>query len=343
MMQIDQLCACIEGKSDVLQNNDRRVFYSDLVKTTWRRVLAENVPYSDEDTQYIEFPPDDLYTAYKPPEINFDQLFVYVDFIKPGKHQYLVTYKNTLVEPEPPKPKSPTHDKDGYPIINLTKQKPKKKVEPPFVPKISKVKLVSYHQFLGRAHTSDYNVNIKVNDVNAINREFDKDKSVFKDWKIDKPKPIEKGMQDELSYWKVPNFVKDEEECEKIVQFMLENAEFLKTLFIIKTSYSQFPYIKFLAWNSIAGECNILDENLDSATVDRTYIAVTANMNAALKGILPEGTMSRYQFYEGIVRIANFKYKLPGLTENTLEGLKILINDKLRKTYDNHVWMGWRT
>lgn len=124
---------------------------------------------------------------------------------------------------------------------------------------------------------------------------------------------------------------------------MLENAEFLKTLFIIKTSYSQFPYIKFLAWNSIAGECNILDENLDSATVDRTYIAVTANMNAALKGILPEGTMSRYQFYEGIVRIANFKYKLPGLTENTLEGLKILINDKLRKTYDNHVWMGWRT
>lgn len=70
---------------------------------------------------------------------------------------------------------------------------------------------------------------------------------------------------------------------------MLENAEFLKTLFIIKTSYSQFPSIRFLSWNAmITGECNIVDENFDSATVDRTYIAVTANMNAALKGILPE-------------------------------------------------------
>lgn len=52
--------------------------------------------------------------------------------------------------------------------------------------------------------------------------------------------------------------------------------------------------------------------------------------------------MSRYQFYEGIVRIANFKYKLNGLTENTYEGLKILVNDVFKKTYDNHVWMGWR-
>lgn len=35
------------------------------------------------------------------PELDFNQLFVYVDFIKPGKQQYFVNYQNAFVEPAP--------------------------------------------------------------------------------------------------------------------------------------------------------------------------------------------------------------------------------------------------
>lgn len=46
----------------------------------------------------------------------------------------------------------------------------------------------------------------------SIDRKFDKNKSVFKDWKTDIEKLIKIGFEDEISYWNVPNFVKDENE-----------------------------------------------------------------------------------------------------------------------------------
>lgn len=59
---------------------------------------------------------------------------------------------------------------------------------------------------------SNYNINTKVNEFDSIDRKFDKNKSVFKDWKLDKEKLVKEGFQDEISYWNVPNFVKDESE-----------------------------------------------------------------------------------------------------------------------------------
>jgi len=66
-------------------------------------------------------------------------------------------------------------------------------------------------------------------------------------------------------------------------------------------------------------------------------------MDKSLSGILPEKDMSRYMFYESLVRVAYHKFKQSGLTETTLEGLKILIHDVLEKKYDNYIWHGWRT
>ena len=100
----------------------------------------------------------------------------------------------------------------------------------------SKVKLASYHQFLGHAHIQNYNINTKINEFDQLDGVFDKNKSVFKDWKMDKAKTIQDGLIDEIQYWNVPNFVKDEDEVDKITKFLKEEAEFLKTLFIIKSA-----------------------------------------------------------------------------------------------------------
>ena len=72
------------------------------------------------------------------------------------------------------------------------------------------------------------------------------------------------------------------------------------------------------------------------SAVDRIYIAVTKNMDKELHGLLPEKDMSRFQFYESLVRIAFFKYKQTGLTKNIFEGVERLINENLKVTYDNH-------
>jgi hypothetical protein len=114
---------------------------------------------------------------------------------------------------------------------------------------------------------------------------FDKSKSVFKDWKLDKSKLIKEGLIDEVAYWNVPNFVKDEEEVAKITKAMEKEAEFLKTLFIIKCAHSYFPVLRQLNFGQMIHEWpGVIAPNFEIATVDRIFIAVTKNMNKALSG-----------------------------------------------------------
>ena len=60
-------------------------------------------------------------------------------------------------------------------------------VQPDFTPIISTFKVLSYHQFMGSAFLEDYNINTKNTKFNVNERKFDKNKSVFKDWRLDIP------------------------------------------------------------------------------------------------------------------------------------------------------------
>lgn len=57
--------------------------------------------------------------------------------------------------------------------------------------------------------------------------------------------------------------------------------------------------------------------------------------------MLSAKNMSRFQFYEAIVRVAYFKFKVPGLTDTVYEGLQKVMAI-ITKKYDNYQWMGWR-
>lgn len=77
---------------------------------------------------------------------------------------------------------------------------------------ISNIKLTSYHEFVGEAFLYDYNIGKKINEMDKIDRKFDKNRSVFKDWKLDNPKLVAEGFLEEISHWNVPNFIKEEQE-----------------------------------------------------------------------------------------------------------------------------------
>lgn len=117
-----------------------------------------------------------------------------------------------IVEDEPISEKSESPKKEERGLL-LPKPK-KKQPKPPFEPRIQKTMVTSYHEFLSTAFMSHYNINTKINEFDSIDRKFDKNKSVFKDWKLDRTKAIQEGFKDEISYWNVPNFVKDEDELQ---------------------------------------------------------------------------------------------------------------------------------
>ena len=104
MLLIDELIAYLEKKEEVLYNKDRREAYSDKVKRNWRNKLFDLSAYgskADGGTQFINDPDIDDFGSRNPPELTFNQLFVYIDFIKPGKHSYIVSYQNLVEEPRP--------------------------------------------------------------------------------------------------------------------------------------------------------------------------------------------------------------------------------------------------
>ena len=90
-----------------------------------------------------------------------------------------------------------------------------------FVPLETVVSITSYHRFWSYPHHGFYNRNIKETDSSLMDRKFDKKKSVFKDWQIEKPKRMQAGFLDETRFWKVPNFVKDQQEVQDIEQYFL--------------------------------------------------------------------------------------------------------------------------
>lgn len=81
--------------------------------------MKEHNPYK-EDTQFVNYP-DAAMMGNKLPKLTHNRLFVYCDFIKPGQHQYIVSYETTLVEPEPPKPKLTEAEKKD--LLKLKKKK----------------------------------------------------------------------------------------------------------------------------------------------------------------------------------------------------------------------------
>jgi len=69
--------------------------------------LKHESQYGEDGTQMINWPDSTHYTELRPPELRYNQLFVYVDFIKPGKHSYIVSYEKNHVEPEVEEPVEP--------------------------------------------------------------------------------------------------------------------------------------------------------------------------------------------------------------------------------------------
>ena len=91
-------------------------------------------------------------------------------------------------------------------------------------------------------------------------RTFKKESSVFKDWKIDKPKSIQDGFLIEVKNWCIPKIIKDSNDVELITNFMKNEAEFLKNIFIIISSKSSYPSIKMSNFYNFVQELGILND-----------------------------------------------------------------------------------
>lgn len=92
----------------------------------------------------------------------------------------------------------------------------------------------------------ELNVVMKEYNRSIVQREFKKENSVFSPWKADNSKEILAGFSKDILRWKVQRFVKDEEDYLNVCKIVEQHVFYLKTMYIVLISNSNFPSI---TWN----------------------------------------------------------------------------------------------
>ena len=77
-----------------------------------------------------------------------------------------------------------------------------------------------------------------------VQREFNKERSVFKDWRKDDPDFTYRScIEHDLALWHVDKFVKDPDEAKETADVLRKYAKEIKNIFIQLISKSSYPQI----------------------------------------------------------------------------------------------------
>ena len=138
-------------------------------------------------------------------------------------------------------------------------------------------------------------------------RKFDKDASVFRDWRIDTPEDSLNCIEHDILHWHCSKFIKNPEQLKELTNMVRKYAKELKTTYIMLASRSDFPQVSMLDFSTWARESLIIDnKGATSSYLDIWFI--NANYDSPDVPGRDAGQLMRYKFIELLVRIAQGKY-----------------------------------
>ena len=104
----------------------------------------------------------------------------------------------------------------------------------------------SLHRCLVPAREEEIPLLYKPYIARSCERVFKKETSVFKDWKEDEPKMLERAFNRDVECWKVERFIKDGLARKDVEDALLEYFPALKSIFLALASRSGYPCITWL-------------------------------------------------------------------------------------------------
>lgn len=95
-------------------------------------------------------------------------------------------------------------------------------------------------------------------------------------------------------------------------------------------------------YSNWAVKCKIIDQNVNLPAIDRTFIATNLK-KAGVPDFNPIGnSMSRYEFFEVLVRVSQLKYKDTGIVKTFPEAIDLLVKENILKFAKPDPWQGFR-
>ena len=187
---------------------------------------------------------------------------------------------------------------------------------------------VYFNSFVAPPRREDIQVSEKEKKMKMGKRFFDKNKSVFREWREDTTHTLKKSLEIDLRYWKAPRFIKDAADLGNVVHLIEENVYMLKSVFMAVVSASTYPFISWIDFSNLATQLNIVDKNVSFATIDRLFIATNAQITRIPE--IPERELTRFEFYEILLRAAGAKFVVPGICQTYAEAFRKLLEVSIR-------------
>ncbi len=147
-------------------------------------------------------------------------------------------------------------------------------------------------------------------------------------------------FNDDIKWWKIARFVKDDTDRERTEKVIERNFQRIKKIFTSFIAQSYFPNISWIDFGNFCEKCKIIDgKGVTLATVDRSFIAA----NVAVEGQKlsednPTNALSRFEFLEILVRLAQAKFKETGICSTYEESMNKLLEEHIFPNANPEPW-----
>ena len=174
-----------------------------------------------------------------------------------------------------------------------------------------------------------------------ILRTFNKNKSVFKNWKEDTPNFLKESFFTDISYSKVQKFTKEPEIYDEVWEVLLKHTSQIKEMFTYGIGISSYPSISWLDFCNMCKDWEIVDKNLTMTTIDRVFIIT--NVEEVEQEDNPDRDLWRYEFYEIVARLAKEKYHSTKICDSIAEAIDRFVSE-IYEVYKPMIWswQQWR-
>ena len=190
----------------------------------------------------------------------------------------------------------------------------------------------------------DVPIHEKVNRFKVQQRVFKKENSVFKEWKEDTQNMVDTMYQDDIKWWKIGRFIKDEDDRLRVEKLIWKNFAKIKKIFTSLISQSSYPNIGQIDFGNFCEVCKIMDGKVvNLSTVDRAFIAANVAVDGQkLSDDNPTNALSRFEFLEILVRLAQFKFVNSGVCSTYEEAMQKLLEEHIFPYANPEPWQEFR-
>ena len=180
---------------------------------------------------------------------------------------------------------------------------------------------------------------VKHSNTKSITRKFNKETSVFAQWKEDTLNSVDQTFKIDWEQTKIPKIIKDFGDLHKTRDYLNQNYAFFKELYLNLQYNSVYPFVNKLETASFCERALLVDSVLNTSNCDLLFVSC----NTTNKGGIKQKTgLLRCEFLEYIVRLANFKYIQTNQVPTFYEAVKKVFEEFVRPNLNLLPWQEFR-